>query len=238
MPHFDVALWRLGLLARIERLTIEPMTLTERDLLLAALEKELARVEGELAKLLRDLEGTQDNLSRLKQLKDFTAGLPIDQPGSSFTPATTFTAQKPSPNSVHAADSMSNDDIARLAANVLGAVGEPQRAIDLAKLLFSDYDPDRDGRNFEQRLYSIMKRRPEQFAKVARGRWTLTALERFQRVHGAEDAEDDGPESSEQPGQATGYGPGLPNENDFGFSGYLPESLPDDSEVPAGGMIL
>lgn len=50
----------------------------------------------------------------------------------------------------------------------------PLRAIDMVwGEIYPAYDPGKDDRALENRVYTTMKRRPQKFVRVSRGRWTL-----------------------------------------------------------------
>lgn len=65
------------------------------------------------------------------------------------------------------------EEYAELALRANGP-GRPMRAIDIINnAIDPDYDPEEDGRALENRVFSVLKRRPEKFVKVRRGMWTL-----------------------------------------------------------------
>lgn len=67
------------------------------------------------------------------------------------------------------------EEISRKATELLRGKGQGQfvRAIDVALALIPNYQRETDDRNFENRVYAILKRRPNEFVRIGKGQWTL-----------------------------------------------------------------
>jgi hypothetical protein len=119
---------------------------------------EIRRQEKRLDDLARQREESERAILTLRQL---AARLAPDQFPESTTPTSEFDA----------------DYLARKATEFFATVaeGKPKRALDVARFVLPHYDPMSDARNFENRMYAIMNRRRDVFAKAAPGLWVLRA---------------------------------------------------------------
>ncbi len=75
----------------------------------------------------------------------------------------------------HPPDSFSFEELLAGTEAHLRRVGRstPQRPIEIAQAIQPGYDADADERGLENRIYSLMRKRPKQFVRVQKGHWTL-----------------------------------------------------------------
>jgi hypothetical protein len=71
---------------------------------------------------------------------------------------------------------VSPHDILRLARGIVREAGSTGiKAIEVAKRIVPGYDPDSDNRKFENRVYSVLKHREDEFVRVTEGMWAEIA---------------------------------------------------------------
>lgn len=71
---------------------------------------------------------------------------------------------------------VSSHDILRLERVIVHHAGRTGiKAIDVAKRIVPTYNPDDDNRKFENRVYSVLKHRHEEFIRVTEGMWAEVA---------------------------------------------------------------
>ena len=121
---------------------------------------------------IKELEA---NCTKLENLIDYLSSLPADLvPAMPQTGAIESVIQS---NAVPSQKlSLTPDEIARKAYDLLRSRGAGRyiRAMDIALAIDPGYDRYADDRNFENRVYSVLKRRPDDFIKIGKkGQWTL-----------------------------------------------------------------
>lgn len=148
---------------------------------LEAARKELSAARNARADHLRAIEALDvviGKLSRVEKLlaqdeaapdPDKSAGQPVTSSSKDAVGPVITGAAPIDPSTL----ALSPDQIVARAASIIRDAGRPQRALDIATQIAPGYDPDRDDRDFYNRVYSILKRAKSVFKKVDRGLWTL-----------------------------------------------------------------
>jgi hypothetical protein len=142
-----------------------------RDEILSSVRADIAADETVVADARRQIAEAETRLAELRRIEAYLTQQGAGKP-SHLEPIGIALPDGVSPKWI------STDEIAHRAEGFLRSRGpaDPQKALAIAQHIFPDYDPLKHGRNFENRIFSILKRRSDRFVKAARGRWTLYAF--------------------------------------------------------------
>lgn len=156
------------------------MTPEVKGLILAALDGDIQAFQNKLLEIRTEVERlnkqaaeTERRIAQLHELKNYANGSLSD--GAHFR-STSVSPANPPPSTSSTEDApgshLSSDEIVTMAEGILEE-SKPLRAIDIAKMLCPNYDPEVDDRKFENRVFTVLKRRPEVFSKIGRGLWAV-----------------------------------------------------------------
>lgn len=167
------------------------MNATYNDLL-AVVRADISAIEPKVARLKRHLEPLMTELVRLRDIEGFLVAKSASvKPVSSVTSSVT-SEPLPTIPAIQTASSESIAVIPQQATNSLtesvtagqimtAAVAAARtrgpggwiRADHVAKRIIGDYDAEKDGRAFVNRIFSLISRRKDLFKRVARGKFAL-----------------------------------------------------------------
>jgi len=155
------------------------MEATERTQLIISVHNDMRDLQAKIDsqhRLLADLRIEMENLARISSYLERQAQLEGQVEGKmiGFLGACQSNAG-PTIDSVSPINADTNQ-LANMLEGCLTLSGpdRPRKAIELAIEIVPNYDAVGDGRNFESRIFALMRRRPNTFASVGRGLWTLT----------------------------------------------------------------
>lgn len=179
----------------VERPTASPMQPAHLDEILSSVRADMASAEAVVAEARQRIAEAEMQLAELRRIeayltKDFGHERVRAVPSSKLGPSLAGAFHR-----------ITTDEVASRAEGFLRAQGaeKSQKALDIAQHIFPDYNPLTDGRNFENRIFSILKRRSDTFVKVARGRWTLAAFINNSQWGLATEPAENKPETAERP---------------------------------------
>jgi len=137
--------------------------------LLETVRADIASREAQISELQRQLTPLLAEVDKLRYVESYLLSkLPPAVHVQPTHPATVGSqGQNPADVPAHVIDGKAAELLRNLGP------GKVTRARDIALHILPGYDPESDERNFENRIFSHIKRRPEKFVKVGRGMWAL-----------------------------------------------------------------
>jgi hypothetical protein len=153
----------------------QPMNATDRERLRNDILNDVDRKEEEIEMHRARIVGCESEIEKLKMLADYLLQPSVQEAREDVRTGGVYWPEKDA-ELVAKLQAVTPEQIAATAAELMRWTNAGIRAIDVAKALVPGYSGDVDARNFENRIYSLLGRQKDRFAKVSRGLFTVAGL--------------------------------------------------------------